>query len=270
MLTVLRKIMDKLIYNDKYPSLEKNMSDSNIGSMKNKNVRNHLFMVYGIINDVIKGKKKCIDMQIYDLVQAFDALWLEDCMNDLYDSLPKEERNDKLSLVYESNVKNLVEINTPLGKSHRITIDTIVQQGGSWGPMECSNSTDKLGKILDERGEHTYSYKGLVKTLPFLMVDDLMGIAECGINSVGLNAFINTHIEMKKLKFHTPDINGKSKCHVIHVGNQTIPCNQLKVHGTVMQHVELDTYLGDIISSDGTNHKNIEKEQTVAWGKFRK
>ena len=71
---VLSKILDKLIYNDKYPSLEKSMSDSNIGSLKKKNVRNHLFMVYGIINDVIMGKKKCIDIQIYDLVQAFDAL----------------------------------------------------------------------------------------------------------------------------------------------------------------------------------------------------
>ena len=50
LLAVLRKILDKLVYLDKYPGLEQNMSDSNIGARKKKNVRNHLFIVYGIRN----------------------------------------------------------------------------------------------------------------------------------------------------------------------------------------------------------------------------
>ena len=73
-LSVLRKVIDKLIYCDKYPDLEKSMSDSNIGARKNKNVRNHLLIVYGIINSVIRGGRGCVDLQIYDLVQAFDSL----------------------------------------------------------------------------------------------------------------------------------------------------------------------------------------------------
>ena len=64
---------------------------------------------------------------------------------------------------------------------------------------------------------------------------------------------------MKKLRFHTPDENGKSKCHVMHVGKTNASCIELKVHGTTMQHVQLDTYLGDVIASDGTNNKNVEK-----------
>ena len=51
-LGVLRKILDKLIYLDKYPDLEIAMSDSNIGARRNKNVRNHLFIVYGVISSV--------------------------------------------------------------------------------------------------------------------------------------------------------------------------------------------------------------------------
>ena len=82
---------------------------------------------------------------------------------------------------------------------------THISIGGTWSSMECSNSTDKLGKILYKRNEHLYPYKGMMNTLPFLMVDDILAIAECGIKSVSLNTFINTHIEMKKLKFHTPD-----------------------------------------------------------------
>ena len=106
-LSSARKILDKLVYNDKYPHLDKGMSDSNIGSRKNKNIKNHLFIVYGIIHSILKEGKSCIDIGIYDIEKAFDGLWLEDCMNDMYDTLPQDQRDDKLSLIYESNKNNL-------------------------------------------------------------------------------------------------------------------------------------------------------------------
>ena len=87
-LGVLRRILDKLLYNDLYPEIESNMSNSNIGAMKNKNIRDHLFVVYGIINSVVRGESPCVDIQIFDLKKCFDGLWLEDVMNDLYESLP--------------------------------------------------------------------------------------------------------------------------------------------------------------------------------------
>ena len=108
LLAVLRKILDRILYLEKYPYLEKNMSDSNIGARKRKNVRNHLFIVYGVINSVLKEGRGCVDIQIYDLVQAFDALWLQDCMNDLYDCLPEQQRDRKLALIYQTNINNLV------------------------------------------------------------------------------------------------------------------------------------------------------------------
>ena len=102
-LSLLRKIFDKLIYNDKYEDIANGMSDSNIGAQKKKNIRNHLFIVYGVINSVLKEGKSCLDIQIYNLVQAFDALWLTDCMNDLYDNLSVEQQDEKLALMYIGN-----------------------------------------------------------------------------------------------------------------------------------------------------------------------
>ena len=89
-LSVLRKILDKLIYNDKYQDIDNGMSDSNIGGRRNKNIKNHLFVVYGIINSTLHEEKTCIDICIYDLEKA---LWLEDCLIDLYDTLPEEKRD---------------------------------------------------------------------------------------------------------------------------------------------------------------------------------
>ena len=233
-LAVLRKIIDKLVYLDKYQDLENNMSDSNIGARKHKNVRNHLFIVYGIITSVLRGGRGCVDLQIYDLVQAFDSLWIQDCMNDLFDCLPENQRDKKLALIYQTNMNNLVAVNTPVGQTDRIDMPQIVQQGGGWGPMQCSISIDKIGRLCASRKEHLYKYKGKVETLPLAMIDDLLGIAPCGLESIALNTFINVQIEMKRLKFHTPGPDGKTKCHKIHIGKENKLCPTLLVHGTEM------------------------------------
>ena len=267
-LAVLRKILDKLVYLEKYPDLERNMSDSNIGARKKKNVRNHLFIVCGVINSVLRDGRGCVDIQIYDLVQAFDALWLQDCMNDLYDCLPECQRDRKLALIYQTNVNNLVAVNTPVGQTERVNMPQIVQQGGGWGPMECSVSIDKLGRECIQRRKHLYRYKDKVDIVSLAMVDDLLGIAPCGLESIALNTFINVQIEMKKLKFHTPGPDGKTKCHKIHVGNKNEFCPTLLVHGTPMPEASSDTYLGDVISSDGTNKLNILSRVSKGQGKI--
>ena len=222
------------------------MSDSNIGARKDRNVKNHLFIIYEIINSVIKGKEPCIDLHIYDLEKAFDALWLEECMNDVFDSLSEENKDEKVALLYESNKKNLVAVTTAVGLTERINIPNIVQQGGTWGPSLCSNSVDTIGKKLMNRGEISYLYKNTVRVMPLAMVDDINAISRCGLDSIALNTYINTQIELKKLRFHVPDMNGKSKCHKMHVGDHKGTCPELKVHGTVMESylriVTLETY----------------------------
>ena len=124
--------------------------------------------------------------------------------------------------------------------------------------MECSNSVDTLGKRCRDRGIHSYLYKNMVRVLPLAMVDDVLGISQCGNKSIAQNTFINTHMEMKRLRFHTPSTTGKSKCHKLHVGKKNTLCPELRVHGTAMECVDKDVYLGDWISSDGTNTATIK------------
>ena len=145
-----------------------------------------------------------------------------------------------------------------MGLTDRDNIKNIATQGGTFGPIECANSIDKLGQKCHNRGEHLFVYKKMVRVLPLSMVDDILTISRCGTDSLTLNTFVNAQIETKKLKFHTPDSNGKSKCHFMHIGRKTSVCPQLQVHGTLMEQVTEDTYLGDIISDDGKNGKNIK------------
>ena len=189
-----------------------------------------------------------------------------DCLNDIFNTLSTHKRNDELSLLCESNKNNLVAVKTAVGLTERVNIPNIVQQGGTWGPLLCSNSIDKIGKKCFKRNEHVYLYKKKAKILPLAFVDDLNGISKCGIESVALNTFLTTQIELKKLKLHTVDKKGKSKCVKLHVGKSNGFCPTLKVHGTNMPEVSEETYLGDILSSDGKNSKNIKSRISKGVG----
>ena len=178
-------------------------------------------------------------------------------MLDIYDTLPPEARDDKVALIYEMNKESFVAVKTAVGLTDRTIISKSVMQGGKWGPLKCSNTMDKIGKRCSETGEHLYTYKNKVKVLPLAMIDDLLAINTCGTKSLSLNLMINSKIEAKKLRFHIPDQKGKSKCNVIHIGKAKI-CQELKVHGFPVGKVKNDTYLGDIISNDGTNKLNTD------------
>ena len=97
--------------------------------------------------------------------------------------------------------------------------------------------------------------------MPLAMVDDLLAMSTCGQESLSLNIYMNTLIELKKLKFHTPNKDCKRKCHNINVGPKNKLCPKLQVHGTQMEEVDHDTYLGDVVSGDGKNTKNVREKK---------
>ena len=67
LVTTFRSILMRLIYMDKYDIIDSNMSDSQVGGRKGRNVRNHIWVLNGIITDVLSTKKKTpIDIQIFD------------------------------------------------------------------------------------------------------------------------------------------------------------------------------------------------------------
>ena len=109
-------------------------------------------------------------------------------------------------------------------------------------------------------------YKNTAKILPLAFVDDLNGIAKCGVESKAMNTFLVTQIEMKKLRFHTADKNGKSKCVKMHIGKHSDFCPTLKVHGTIMPEVTEEMYLGDLLSADGKNTKNVKNRISKGIG----
>ena len=263
----------RLIYNDKYQVIDDNMSDSNVGARKGKNIRNHIFVINGIITDILNTKGKAVDIQILDYKQCFDAMWLEETLNDLYEA---GVNDDQLAILYEANKTVDVAVKTPHGLTAREAIKKIIMQGDVFGPIQCSVTVDTYGKEALAEDKHQYIYKGCVKVPPLAMIDDLITVTECRYKSTMANSYLNSKTAVKKLQF------GIEKCHKMHVASKKVDeiCPDLFVEGWKIKeveeinvdHVELEEehvgeckmeevteekYLGDIISVDGKNMKNI-------------
>ena len=142
LVNIMRRILMKLVYQDKYPIVDKYMSDSQIGARRKKNIRNHIYIINGVINEAV-NKGRPIDILMYYYRQCFDTLWLEECINDLYDA---GIQDDKLALIYEVNKKNQVAIKTPFGITPRVNINQIVLQGEVLGPLQCSVQVETISK----------------------------------------------------------------------------------------------------------------------------
>ena len=287
LVTVFRSILMRLIYLDKYEILDENMSDSQVGARKGKSVRNHIWVLNGVICDILSSKKKTpVDVQIFDYKQCFDSLWLQECMNDMYKGGIKD---DKFALLYNVNTHVNVAVKTPVGKTKRGVITNAIIQGDVFGPMLCGVQVDEIGKECLERGKYTYKYKGEVDIPPLSMLDDLVCISECGHKTAMVHSYIKFKSSSKKLQF------GSQKCKKIHIGKtkEEFKCQPLFVDkwtegvvedcesGTIkiedicegediMEEKEDERYLGDVISKDGRNIKNIQARVNKGTGIVRK
>ena len=249
---ILRSIIDRLIYNDEFERIDSAMCDSNVGARKQRNIRDNLFVLGAVINSVIKGNEDSIDIQVFDVDKCFDALWMEECINDLFEL---GFDNDKLSLLHLENQNARIAVKTNQRISSRTTINNIIMQGTVWGSLCCTASMEKLGKAEYERPELLYKFRNKVSVPSLGMIDDVLKIHKCSMESVNANAFINAFMESKKLTM------GKSKCHRLHVSKKkekSFKCPAIKVHDDAMENSSKEKYLGDIVDESGKVRATIE------------
>ena len=77
------------------------------------------------------------------------------------------------------------------------------------------------------------------------MVDDTLGVSNCGKEAIRTNAVLNSFAETQRLTL------SKDKSVVIHVGKESncaVPCPILKVHEDNMHKKKSTKYLGNILS----------------------
>ena len=70
--TVLRSILDRLIYNDSYATIDENITDGNVGARKSRNIRDNIYVIGAVSNSVINGHEDPIQVQVMDIDKCFD------------------------------------------------------------------------------------------------------------------------------------------------------------------------------------------------------
>ena len=183
--SVVRSILMGLVYDMKYPDIDRKMSDCQMGGRKRKGCKNYIFILNGLIHEVLSSKKmKPILLQFYDYSQMFDSIDLKEIH---------------------------MAVKTANGLSERQIIRNCVLQGDTFGSILASVQVDKIGQECMEEG-YFYLYKN---TLPvgFLgLVDDIVGVTEAWFKAQQLNSFMNVKTAEKSLQF------GASKCKSMLVG----------------------------------------------------
>ena len=118
-LPILRNILDRMIYNDECKEVSKNMGHFQVGNQKGRSIRDHTLVVHAVSNEA-KMKKFDIDINFYDIKQCFDAVWLKEAINDLYN---RGVKNRNLNLLYSGNSKTRMSVETGVGKTGRVELN---------------------------------------------------------------------------------------------------------------------------------------------------
>ena len=149
--------------------------------------------------------------------------------------------------------------------------------------MFCGKQVDEIGKECVEEGK--YKYKGQVDIPPLSMIDDLISISECGHKTAMDHAYIKCKTSSKKLqkckKIHIGKSHEEHKCQPLYVDKweekevEDFETGIIKIEDScesedVMEEKSEEKYLGDVISRDGRNIKNIQSRVNKGTGIVRK
>ena len=254
-LSKVRSILDKLLYNDVYDTVDNSLSCSNAGGRRGRSIRDQLFIVYGVINEVINGKADSLSVASYDVMMCFDKMAYAETNNDLYDA---QVTGDKFALLAALDNKCQAVIKTPVGETKPLEFVDLTMQGSTFGSLKCTVQQDTLGRDLlsSDEGFALYTYKGIVDIPPVCFLDDVLGLSKCGIETTELNCAINSKMEAKNL------LLGKDKCEVMHIekrGSKSIKCKTttMKVHNDNRKTTKSIKYLGEVLNSEGNVNDSI-------------
>ena len=209
------------------------------GSRKNRSGPDNVFLLRACV-DHFKFTKQPLFLTAYDFEQAFDSLWLEDCILSMKELGVGKEY---LQLIYNLNRSASVTVQTPFGATSTFVSDPIVKQGTVLGPSLCSSST---GEYCDLNPGVCV---GNLILSSLLFVDDIVDLSLSKKDCEKSHANALHFAEKKKLtysgtKCFSMVVNGKSKTDAPHLvideDKMVIPAAEI-------------AYLGDIFNSKGNN-----------------
>ena len=216
----------------------------------------HLFILRAII-DIAKKQKRPLFLTFYDVSKAYDNVDNADMLKIIWD---KGLRGKAWRILQKLNTNLKAKVNTRYGPTRVINMEIGGKQGSRLTGRMFSKLMDMLQEEIEPTGEGFQLQHDL--TIPYLLwVDDVVSCTEGKMNQKKILKRVNEFGVKHKLKW------GADKCNVLKVGkHQDDKEEEWKLGDEVIKETDKYKYLGDIITADGKNEKNIEarKKKVIA------
>ena len=234
---VICKIFERVIKQRIEPKL-KNIHRCQAGGMKNRSTTDNVFMLKGIIDHrIYTGEPTYVTL--YDFKQAFDSLWLEDCILSLHNLGMEDEL---LYLIYCLNKNADIAVKNPYGLADAFKATNVVKQGTVLGPIFCSSSIAEYCTV--NKGVNV----GNIKISSLVFMDDIIDVSKCFYDACNSHENAISFADQKKLEYNIP----KCKTTVVSTKKKLEPPT-LYIKGENIKKVSSFEYLGDHFNDKGTN-----------------
>ena len=116
LVSTMRSILMRLLFNLKYNIFDFHMADSNVGGRRNKSGISHIWVMSNLIYDQLScvKKKTPIGIQKFDYKQMFVGMDSEEACGDMFSYRVKD---DHLTMIHEANKEIVICVKTPQGIS---------------------------------------------------------------------------------------------------------------------------------------------------------
>ena len=162
--------------------------------------------------------KSPLILTLYDFQTCFDAPWLEDSLNVLWDAGVK---NELFYMMYLLNKSCNIVVNTPFGQTRNFHIENLVKQGTTLGPLLCGTSIGDYSK--SEYSSHAGAFLGQTCVRPLAFMDDLGNPTE-NVHDTSQAHQDALHFQLnKKVSF------GYDKCEILIIGKDKLSVLQSSI-----------------------------------------
>ena len=226
------------------------MTQAQGGSKRNSSTRDHLFLLRGAIDHSLRQKTE-LYVTFYDVAKAYDRA-------DVQDMLVQAWEHGLKGKTWRLMKALNTELTAVIKTRHGLTREIKRTAGGKQGGKNFGFLFAKLMDILSEEAQDDELLGislGLIKLAFLLWVDDVVSFAEGVLQqNYTLNA-VNEFAKKHKLKW------GTEKCKVLAIGKNAYKLSKWNLGDSEIESCEEYRYLGDIITRNNSNQRNIEERE---------
>ena len=224
------------------------------GGQSGASTCDHLLLIRSAI-DIAKSNKKPLYLTFYDVSKAYDNAVNMDMLKVIWE---RGLRGKVWRILKNMNSELTAKVKTKFGLTREIEMEIGGRQGSRVTGRMFAKLIDLLAEESLANGSGFQLFEDLI--IPMLLwIDDVVTFAERMENQLSVLKHMDQFAKDHKIRW------GKEKCQVMKVGKHNDDNSfDWKIGEMSINETDSYKYLGDIISNDGTNTKNIQARKHKA------